>query len=285
MIHIVTALDCEARPLIDHFKLKRCQLFKPFPLYMGGNIKLVVCGIGAHNAIIACAALGGFNSGESIASDKIVTETAWFNIGVGGHLQADVGQPFLAHKVSEVSVQQSKTKSFYPCWIGKWPCQSANIVTVSEPVTDYQPETIYDMEASGFCEAAYRFSTIELVQVLKIISDNNTQSIDLVNKELVIGLLMDQIDLISSIVSTMQDTALEIERLSDKPDNFEYLLNYYRVSVSNQVQLKHLLRRWQLLESGSVLDSVSVEKHKSIKFWMNAVSDKLSHSPVIFSAP
>ena len=281
MICIVTALDCEARPLINHFKLKRDQQFKPFPLYVG-DITLAVCGVGASNAMMACAATAGLNIAAQMQNTR-VNESAWLNIGIGGHSRHDIGTPFLAHKV--IAHQQninSTPKSYYPQWPGKWPCQTADVVTVVQADEHYEQAAIYDMEASGFCEAAYKFSTVELVQVLKIISDNKTSSINEKNKSMVTELVEAQMNLIVSIISRLNNVACDLESRAGMPQDYDSLITHYSVSVSMQFQLKQLLGRWQLLGDGSILEAVPVQDCRSIKDWMKAATNSLAKLPVNF---
>ncbi len=327
MIFIVTALDCEARPLIQHYKMRRCQQFKPFPLYQGDNISLVVSGIGATNAMLATATLAGMNAGQSVDSHtgmpmthprqpnrsvnstpnpiiarvpgSQIPEVAWLNIGIGGHQHYAIGSAFLAHKVTNSTVISdsatadseagdsgttagAKGNTYYPLWAGKWPCATENILTVSKAVTDYPKQVIYEMEGIGFCEAAYRFSTVELVHLLKVISDNKMQSIDAINKSSITCLMDEQMPLISSIVESLQHTAAGLNNLSDLPNDYESLVRHYPVSVSMQFQLKQVLRRWQLLTENSVLDVVPIEKYQSIKQWLKVATEKVALLPVSF---
>lgn len=46
------------------------------------------------------------------------------------------------------------------------------VTTVDRPETGYGEETIYEMEAAGFCAAAARLVSAELIQVIKVVSDN-----------------------------------------------------------------------------------------------------------------
>ncbi len=294
MISIVTALDCEARPLIQYFKLKRCQLFRPFPLYIGDDVHLAVCGIGKLNALSTTSALAGIHAGNAVMRGVTVSESAWFNVGIAGHSRHEIGDAYLVHKVTDtVSMASSfcdasvgvgkKNKTYYPLWAGKWPCKSENLITVSEPVTDYLTQAIYDMEGSGFCEAAYRYSTLELVHVLKVISDNKIRPADLIDKAMVTRLIENQIPLIVSVIEGLQQVSQELSALADNPPEYDFLLSQYRVSVSVQFQLKQLLRRWQLLESGSILEVVSPNNFQSIKHWIKAANLKVEGLPVSFS--
>jgi len=280
MISIVTALDCEARPLIQHFKLQRCQSFKPFPLYTGENIKLAVSGIGKLNALSVTSAMAGIQAGDKLTQHSHISEIAWLNVGIGGHALHEVGSAFLVHKVTD---DNDKNKTFYPVWAGKWPCSSTNLMTVSELACDYSHHTIHDMEGSGFCEAASRYSTVELVHLLKIVSDNKAQSVELIDKSMVTKIVEEQIPLIVSVIELLQTTAEELDALSDTPMEYNVLLDRYRVSVSLQYQLKQLLRRWQVLDSTSVLEAVPSDKFHSIKQWMEAAEKQILSLPMSFS--
>ncbi|VAW81640.1 hypothetical protein MNBD_GAMMA12-712 [hydrothermal vent metagenome] len=337
MIFIVTALDCEARPLIQHYKLRRCQQFKPFPLYTGDDIRLVVSGIGAVNAMLATAMMAGINAGQSVVphyvkpdlhlspNSSVIAkprhsiiphsiipgtqspELAWLNIGIGGHYQYDIGSAFLAHKVSNAAVIKSpvmkstvtdstvigesatidphtiaKVNTYYPIWGGKWPCSTENILTVPSVVSDYPTQGICEMEGTGFCEAAYRFSTAELVHLLKVVSDNKMQSIDSLNKTSIAALIEKQMPLISMVVESLQQTANALNDLAAMPNDYEFLVGHYPVSVSMQFQLKQLLRRWQLLAEHSILEIVPPEKYQSIKRWMKVATEQVALLRVSF---
>jgi hypothetical protein len=45
-------------------------------------------------------------------------------------------------------------------------------LTLSQPSEDYREDTLFDMEASGFMYSTLRFSSAELTQCIKIVSDN-----------------------------------------------------------------------------------------------------------------
>jgi len=51
-ILIHTALLCEAKPIIEHFKMK-CLQKKPYRIYHKNDILLIISGIGAKNSLLA----------------------------------------------------------------------------------------------------------------------------------------------------------------------------------------------------------------------------------------
>ena len=283
MLFLLTALDCEARPVIHHFRLQRNQAFKPFPLYENETLKLAVSGVGMDNMSLACATLAGIHSATQFNSGNQVSEAAWLNIGIAGHQSATPGSAFLVHKVSGGSASpDSQGRHFYPVWPGQWPHLTASLMTVDKPELEYAQDALYDMEATAFYRTASRFSTLELIHVLKVISDNPQSSLADINKESVSRLVGNQIELISMIVERLLHTADMLTELAQKPKGFDDLLAHYSVSVSQQVQLGRVLRRLQLLEAGAVLDLLPLAQYKSIKHWMQAANEYLSTLTIRF---
>jgi hypothetical protein len=56
------------------------------------------------------------------------------------------------------------------------PCPTLELATLDRPDFGYRRDGLCDMEASGFCATALRFSPPGLVHCLKVISDNREQS-------------------------------------------------------------------------------------------------------------
>ena len=56
MINILTALPCEAKPLIHHYRLNGRQVHG-FRIYENSDMRLIVSGIGKVAAAAACACL------------------------------------------------------------------------------------------------------------------------------------------------------------------------------------------------------------------------------------
>ena len=59
LVHLITALPAEAKPLVSRFNLKRVQPERAFPVYRNQHISLVVSGVSKTNA---AAASGGVAS-------------------------------------------------------------------------------------------------------------------------------------------------------------------------------------------------------------------------------
>ena len=192
MKHIFCALPCEAQPIVQHFKLTELQQFGLFRIYQSTDkqISLTITGIGKLNAASAVsyhhACLG------SQASD------IWLNIGVAGHKDIAVGEARLINKITD---EQDKS-CWYPQILFNSTCESAPLITLDSPSTDYQ-EALFDMEASGFYQMAIRLGTAECVHSLKIISDNHKQATSTVNADSVKKLIIAHTRTIENILNSL----------------------------------------------------------------------------------
>jgi nucleoside phosphorylase len=160
MMNLVVALKAEARPLIRHYELQRRHTSTTFPVYLGTDVALVVSGPGKAAAAAATAWLQGLTQGNKA--------NAWLNIGIAGHASYAVGDARIANRVTE----QATNRSWYPSQVHGLDIATGSLLTVDSPENDYTVDTLYDMEAAGFYPAACRFSSSELVQCFKVVSDN-----------------------------------------------------------------------------------------------------------------
>jgi len=162
MLHLLFALHCEARPWIEHYRLKRIQQKHAFECYQNDEVRLVISGIGALAMASATAWLGGRQQEAAV----------WLNIGCAGHADAPVGQLYVLNAVKD---QASGQQLFPPALLRQSPpasaCLSCNVEQHEYPVN-----SLVDMEAYAFQLTARRFQSAELVQCLKVVSDNREQA-------------------------------------------------------------------------------------------------------------
>ena len=159
MLLIHTALHAEARALIAHFNLKRRHDEHAFACFYHDDIHLVESGTGKTNAATSVGWL----------SAKISVENpVWLNIGMAGHANHDIGELRLAHHIED----QTKGHHWNPPLLTNTHPASDNLLTVDSPEPGYPDNAMVDMEASGFLTAACRFTRLELIHSLKVISDN-----------------------------------------------------------------------------------------------------------------
>lgn len=190
---ITVALPAEARPLVDHYKLKPVDP-APFRCWADSSVFLVETGIGKLNAA----------AGTSFA---LTTSRAncCINVGIAG-CDREVGTLVAAHRISD----RSGNRHWYPqqSWNSKLP--TVDVHTVEQPDDHYLPDIAFDMEASGVMVAALKYLPSDLIQSLKIISDNADQPFHALDRKSVSELIASQSESISMAI----DRVMELHRKS-----------------------------------------------------------------------
>ena len=92
-IFIYAALPCEAKPLVEYFRLKKATTIQPFALYFNQELCLTVTGLG-KNAMAAGVAY-------SQALFASVEHPVLIHIGIAGHQNHDLGTLFLIDKITQ----------------------------------------------------------------------------------------------------------------------------------------------------------------------------------------
>ena len=196
MIHFVTALDCEARPLIRRYGLKPAGSHGRARFFVGESARLVVSGVGELRSAIATTALASRfpESGE-----------IWLNVGIAGHRDAAIGSGFIANRVSS----DNSKDIYFPQSLVRAPWPGIETRTLNAPSTDYQPNCLFDMEAFGFYSAALAASTLEFIHVFKVVSDNATNAATkALSKEAVSEQINSHLEIIESFaLSTLDNQA------------------------------------------------------------------------------
>ena len=211
MMNLVVALKAEARPLIRHYELHDRQADTAFPVYLGTDMALVVSGPGKAAAASATACLQGLTQGSK--------GNAWLNIGIAGHATYAIGDGRIANRITE----HATDRSWYPPQVHELDIETGRLLTVDSPENDYTVDTLYDMEAAGFYPAACQFSTSELVQCFKVVSDNKMHANTKITAKHCEQLVASQLKTINSLVETLANMqkqynsrhAPDLDRLND----------------------------------------------------------------------
>ena len=243
MLTILTALPCETAPLVDHLDLGRHERLSRFPVYAGTDIRLVQCGVGKR--------------GVQAAVNEVVAEfgeqsTAWLNVGVGGAPHRCVGDAVLANKVIDAACGDC----WYPTIPGAVPCDTDVVVTVAQPESSYPDDAIYDMEAAGFYAAACKHSVVDLVHVVKIVSDGPQHPISSLTAESIAALIHKKLGVLDTLVSKLLATASVIEKRTAPPREYAECLQRLHFTFTERTQLERLLRRRQVLSKGSKVSNL-----------------------------
>ena len=259
-VFIYTALPCEAKPVVDHFNLKKELSIQPFAVYLGKDICLTVTGVG-KSAMAAGVAY-------TQALFPSVRPFFMLNLGVAAHKEYALGDLYIMDKITDFDSQ----RSYYPSLFISLPYPAGSIQTVSTPQLDYDSLQFFDMEASAFYETAVRFCTSEFIFCLKIISDNQHSSVENIQPKLVsqwITKHVSVLDLLLSQIEAQGDSGSQFE-----PRLFKYYVQRYHFTVNERQQLKSLLAHWNLLTDNRVID-FDTSSFKSAKELLRCLSFKI----------
>lgn len=256
-IFIYTALPCEAKPLVEHFRLKKDVTVRPFAVYLSNDICLTVTGLGK-----SAMAAGVAYTQALFAS---VEHPVMLNIGVAGHKEHPLGDLFLIDKIIDVDSQ----KSYYPSLIFTPPCPTGSIQTSSRPQLSYGREHLCDMEASAFYETAMRFSSSEMIICLKVISDNQSSPVENIQAKQVAMFIAAHLAKVESILSHVAVLADLIA--SPECRYFEQLTARYHFTVNERIQLKNLLSRWHVITNQRSLefDETGLHSGSDVLRWLD----------------
>lgn len=239
--YIFVALPCEAKPLIEHFKLKKELSITAFSIYRNSNLTLTVTGIG-KSAMAAGVAY-------SLALFPSPALPVLLNIGIAGHATHDLGSVFSTDKI----VDQDSGRSYYPQLVTTPVCSTLTVTTVSRPQPDYPTAaSLYEMEAAAFYETAIRFSSSELIQCIKVISDNKHNPTEQIKPA--------QVSLwIQGALPVIEEYAQQLSRLalldkSIEENHFDEISAQWRFSSNEKLQLKSLLNKRAVLMPQKALD-------------------------------
>ncbi|KAF3982021.1 MAG: 5'-methylthioadenosine/S-adenosylhomocysteine nucleosidase [Methylococcales symbiont of Hymedesmia sp. n. MRB-2018] len=232
-IFIFVALTCEAKPLIQFFDLKKDSSVHLFSIYKNQNMVLTVTGVGK----VAMASAMAY----SLALFNLCLKPVVLNIGIAGHKTEETGGLYRAMKI----IDGDTNNVHYPPIVSKNTTETSVLITVSKPAKQYKADLLYDMEGSAFYQTAIRFSSSELVQCIKIVSDNERSPIECINAKRVFQWVNDQMQAIDKEINaliTLSETFKSIE-----PDSYLQIIDHWHFTVSSQIKLKALLLRWQVL--------------------------------------
>jgi len=266
-INIVTALNCEAKPLIDYFRLKKV-LGKPFDLYVGDTtfgedkpvtkINVIVSGIGQIKTAAAC----GW-AASRFGTDRVM----WLNVGVAGHRDCEVG------KVARVCnvIDPTTSYSHYPALTAKWSGEDDVLMTSGVAMSDYPKGMLVDMEAAAFFQAACAFTNSELVQSLKIVSDNQEVSIERLNASIISDLIQARVNEIVDFMNNLVDL-IPKQSLLPQPND---LIAHLHCTVSQRQQYFELVEKLQSLQSFSSEIEQEIAQANSMSNLLSALAKKL----------
>jgi len=239
----VVALDAEGAPIRKRFGLTEAVHSGPFVTYHTPDLShwLVVSGIGSALSAGATAFLAERSAAPAWA--------LWLNVGIAGHGDAPIGTVYLAHTVVDRAAGQTK----YATLAIKSPLPGCALHTVARPEAGYPAPVLYDMEGAGFYAVARRLVSAELVQCIKVVSDNPEAPVVRFSAAQItqwIAAGMDDVGAMHQALAPLSKS--ECERLA-KPALYEQLMSAFRFSATQGGQLLECLRRLRALKIGDSL--------------------------------
>ena len=229
MLIWVCAMHCEAKPVIDFYRLKKSHEDNAFDLYRGENMACIISGIGKLASAAATAWIAARY--ESTAS------IAWINLGVAGAATHEPGSIFTLNQVIDADTGQR----YYPAPGADSHLPGCACLTLSRASEDYRENTLFDMEASGFLLSALRFSSAELTQSIKIISDNH-QYKTAKDRPRVSALIDQHIELIDQQATSLIALKQEIAALAIPTESWQKLTAMAHFSQTQKSRLRVLWR-------------------------------------------
>ena len=270
MLHIISALKPEAGPLQDHFDLQ--PLADTTSIYQNpeAHITLTLSGIGKAAAAAAVA-----RTRDHYKADR---SHAWLNLGIAGHADLPLGQAVIINKVTDAASGQT----WYPSRVFTTTLPAHHLLTLDQPDNNYREE-LFDMECAGFFQAASECATLELVQSLKIISDNADHPMDGVNPNIVSRLITQNLPAIEKIIEQLLALSGLQQRLNDPGPDYHALIRHLHFTVTQKHQLQSILRKWRALHPGDKGLADRLSGKKTAAEILRFMQDELDRAPIRFN--
>ncbi|HEX5330389.1 hypothetical protein [Sulfuricurvum sp.] len=217
MIYLITALDAEARALVDYYHLKR-DTSLPYTLYTNEQMVLLVSGMGKSNALMAVSALLGWRIPN--------LEDCMINIGIcGAPLTYEIGEALLIHQI------QDGARRYYPDILYTHSLRECSLKCVDDAQVILHEYPV-DMESSSILQAASRFFKLHQMAFIKIVSDHFTP--ETVTKEGVIELVRSNIPRLDEVCTALEKVQYIEPLFSEREQKeIELLKTYFTKSQAS----------------------------------------------------
>jgi nucleoside phosphorylase len=229
MLIWVCALHCEAKPVIDFYRLKKSHDDNSFDLYRGDNMACIISGMGKLASAAASAWIA--------ARYEDAASIAWINLGIAGAASYELGSIFALNQVIDADTGQR----FYPAPGADSALPGCACLTLGQPSEEYRDKQLYDMEASGFMHSALRFSSAELTQSIKVVSDNQRHKTG-ADRPRISALIHRHIELIDRQANALVALNQEIAALEIPAESWQQLNAMAHFSQTQKSRLRVLWR-------------------------------------------
>jgi len=249
MIRFVVAIAPEADALVRRYRMEPQE--GAFRWYRSDEAALVISGIGKILAAAATSYLHARTGEEPFG--------VWLNFGTAGHRDRPRGDILLAHTVTDAA----SGERFHPTRLDGPELEPIEVRTVDRPEIDFDSDAAYDMEAYGFVSVALRFSTSELVQSIKVVSDNRETTTAVSTAAAVRDLVESCASVVAQAADRFREIADDLAPLRREQADSLALVQAYgervHFTISEARRLRRLFRRWAALEPEAQLRPENTE--------------------------
>jgi adenosylhomocysteine nucleosidase len=252
-VNLVVAHAVEAKPIIQQLGLKSVN-GGAFRRYQAQDVNLVVSGIGRVNAAAATAYL------SAVTTDDSMYDPIWINAGIAGHKTFELGVSVIIRKITDPVAK----RSYYPLPIAS-SLPSSDLVTVDIPEEEYSQNAAFDMEGSAFWSIATKFSPIEFVQLLKIVSDNPENAINTLSKDKIETLMDELVVGLQLLITELQTLASQYNCGISLPAAYERMVQRFNFTVTQSSQLRRACQQFKAAGLELKLEEISTLKFQSAK--------------------
>ena len=253
--------------MLDYFSMQ--PLADRVPIYGNpdGQITLTISGIGKPAAAAAVTRTRDyFKAGRS---------HAWLNLGIAGHAGLPLGQAVIIKKITDAASGQT----WFPSRVFDTTLPAHDLLTLDQPRSDYRKE-LFDMECAGFFQAVTGFATLELVQAVKIISDNADQPMEGVNPKLISRLMRQNLPVVEDTIRQLLSLTELQQRINGPGPDYHAIIRERHFSVSQQYQLQAALRKWRALYPEDTGLAERLAGKNSAREVLKFLRDELGKAPI-----
>ena len=233
-MNFVIAFMGEARPIIDYYGLQKVS-HRSHQLFQNNRHSLILSGPGKDRASLAT---------EVLAKLTDIPNQAWINLRIAGPGTFAKGDLFIAAKIEDDQTE----KSFFPPQIYGSSLKVGTVITCTKPSHQYKHGQGYDMESHAFYQAAIGYSIRELVQVIKIVSDNPTQPVDKFSPKEAPNLIIQHLPAIDALVMQMDQACESLQTDQALEESFIAINKTHSFSFTRSHQLYNLVKHAKLLD-------------------------------------
>lgn len=269
----MTALQCEADPLIDHFDLSGVAPSAPFQIYQNDVLRLIISRPGPASA----AAATGYLAGRELDDES---EEVWLNVGIAGHPDREPGEAIYAGKI----IEEGTEEAWYPQPVQTVRPDLETVITVREPVRRFQRSAAYDMEAAGFYQSVMRFTTVERAHCLKVVSDGNDQSPMDLDRSDVRSLIDTHVDEVERFLEAYRDLSERDTFKTNVREVRDRLVEQAHFSQAEINRLEELLERWGALYDDREVEELLEFEGEDAETILSRLNADITSAPVTYDS-